>query len=62
VRKELLHEETLEEHGAFKRVRRWWKGKHANGVIIKPDQTLSGEFETREETTIIRPERKFKVL
>jgi len=51
----LLNEEVLEKYGAFEIVRRWWRGKYTDGVIIKG---LTG-WETVTEETIVRPERRF---
>lgn len=60
--REILSEEILEEHGDFKRVRRWWRGKHPEkGILLHPDQTLTGDWETREEKSVVRPKKQFNV-
>jgi hypothetical protein len=56
---ELLDEEVLFIKGAYKRVRRWVKGKHPKiGVIIKG---FTG-FETVIEQDVIVPVRNFYVI
>jgi len=56
---EILNEEVLFTKGAYKKVRRWVKGKHPSmGIIIKG---FTG-FETVIEQDVIVPTCKFYVI
>ena len=59
---ELLNESILEEQGAFKKVRRFYKDWHPNllnAVLI--NDGWQGK-ETKQEITIIKPSRVIKII
>jgi len=60
--KEILDEQTIYEQGSFRQVRRWYRGRHPElGRLIQPEKTLSGDWETVAEETVIRPTKTFTV-
>lgn len=53
---EILGEQIVFQQGSFKRVRRWYKGKHPEiGILQPPWAGLSGEWETITEEGVITP-------
>ena len=58
--KELLHEEILEKHGAFQRVRRYWKGWHPELEDAVLTNGWTGK-ETKQEIDVIRPSKTFRI-
>jgi hypothetical protein len=53
---EILSEEILQDHGSMKRVRRYLRGRHPErGKLVQPEKAWSGDWETIEETDVIRP-------
>lgn len=60
--KELLSEIVLEESQGFRRVRRWYRGKHPEiGKLIPPNKTWSGDWETETTITVIKPIKVFEI-
>lgn len=55
---ELLDEQIIHQYGCYKRVKRWFRGAHPIGVIIKG---FTG-WETVVEQDVIVPMGKFQVI
>jgi len=55
---ELLDEHIVYQHGCYRRVKRWFRGAHPIGVVIKG---LTG-LETVVEQDVIVPMGKFQVI
>lgn len=53
---EIVGEQTVFQQGSFKRVLRWYRGKHPEiGVLQPPWKGLSGDWETVVEEGVILP-------
>ena len=53
---QVLHEEVLTQNGGARRVRRYLLGRHPErGLLVQPEKTWTGEWETIEEKVVITP-------
>lgn len=59
---ELIGEQILRQHGSFKMVRRWYRGRHPHlGILQPPWAGLSGDWETIVEKSVVQPIRVYEV-
>jgi hypothetical protein len=53
---EILSEQLLHKQGSFRRVRRWFRGKHPElGILVPPHCGLSGDWETIADVDLVSP-------